>query len=580
MKSSAFRSNGRSGMKLGLLASTSLATRHLMLFARETARSKADVSDEHFRTSGKSSRRVPGLLWSVSVLSAFVTGSAFADEVIDGETVTVPGMHSSPWIIDGNLVVGFDGNGTLEITTGGIVSNNVGYIGRVAGSNGLVTVSGAGSQWNNASSLYVGDNGKGTLNITAGGVVSNAESAIIGIYAGSTGMVTISGTGSQWYVATASTEARQYGFIVGHYGNGTLEISDGGLVSNAVGYVGHNFGSTGKVTVSGAGSQWSNSFELYVGIIGSGALNITDGGAVSSAGGYISYGADSTGTATVSGGGSRWTNSFDLYVGQAGNGKLKITDGGVVSGEIGYIGGLAGGTGTVAVSGAGSQWSSFDDVYVGFEGSGTLTIQTGGAVSASGLFIAYDASSTGIVNIGGAGSEAAAGVGTLDAPSVTFGAGNGTLNFNHIDTTGDYLFAAAMSGAGTINHLAGVTTLGGASGGFSGATDVSGGTLLVDGTLGGTVAVEDDASLGGTGTLGAVSIADGGTLLGRQGETLTMGSLTLEQCLQCQCRPWRAGHAGAVQRHRRPDARRHPQCRGPRRLRRAASTGFSIMAVC
>ena len=69
-------------------------------------------------------------------------------------------------------------------------------------------------------------------------------------------------------------------------------------------------GSTGKVTVSGAGSQWSNSFELYVGIIGSGALNITDGGAVSSAGGYISYGADSTGTATVSGGGSRWTNSL------------------------------------------------------------------------------------------------------------------------------------------------------------------------------------------------------------------------------------------------------------------------------
>jgi T5SS/PEP-CTERM-associated repeat protein len=193
-------------------------------------------------------------------------------------------MHSSPWIIDGNLVVGFDGNGTLEITTGGIVSNNVGYIGRVAGSNGLVTVSGAGSQWNNASSLYVGDNGKGTLNITAGGFVSNAESAIIGIYAGRTGVVTVSGAGSQWYVATASTEARRYGFVVGHYGNGMLEISDGGLVSNAVGYVGHNFGSTGKVTVSGAGSQWSNSFELYVGIIGSGTLNITDGGAMSSAG--------------------------------------------------------------------------------------------------------------------------------------------------------------------------------------------------------------------------------------------------------------------------------------------------------
>ena len=117
-------------------------------------------------------------------------------------------------------------------------------------------------------------------------------------------------------------------------------------------------------------------------------------------------------------------------------------------------------------------------------------------------------------------------------PASTFGAGNGTLNFNHIDTSGDYVFAAAVSsqisGAGTINHRAGVTTLSGASGGFSGATTVSGGTLLVDGTLGGTVAVGNGASLGGIGRLaGAVSIANGGTLLGQQGETLTMGSLAL-----------------------------------------------------
>ena len=76
--------------------------------------------------------------------------------------------------------------------------------------------------------------------------------------------------------------------------------------------------------------------------------------------------------------------------------------------------------------------------------------------------------------------------------------------------------------------VAGVTTLSGASGGFSGATTVSGGTLLVDGTLGGTVAVGNGASLGGIGELdGAVSIANGGMLLGQQGETLTMVSLAL-----------------------------------------------------
>ena len=68
------------------------------------------------------------------------------------------------------------------------------------------------------------------------------------------------------------------------------------------------------------------------------------------------------------------------------------------------------------------------------------------------------------------------------------------------------------------------------SGDFAGTTTVAAGTLRVTNKLGGTVAVDDGASLGGSGIgalTGAVSIADGGTLLGRQGETLTMGSLTL-----------------------------------------------------
>ena len=169
---------------------------------------------------------------------------------------------------------------------------------------------------------------------------------------------------------------------------------------------------------------------------------------------------------------------------------------------------------------------------MGSSGKGTLTIQDGGTVSAAGLTIA----SSGFIDRRcehrrgfGRGSG---GRRHARCAHVTFGAaGNGTLNFNHIDTSGDYLFAAAVSsisGAGTINHRAGVTTLSGASGGFSGATTVSGGTLLVDGTLGGTVAVGTGASLGGIGRLaGAVSIANGGTLLGQQGETLTMGSLAL-----------------------------------------------------
>ena len=71
--------------------------------------------------------------------------------------------------------------------------------------------------------------------------------------------------------------------------------------------------------------------------------------------------------------------------------------------------------------------------------------------------IAANAGATGTLNIGaGAGAPAAA-PGTLTAPSVAFGAGTGTINFNH--TSADYVFAPAISGNGTVNVLAGTTTL-------------------------------------------------------------------------------------------------------------------------
>ena len=50
-----------------------------------------------------------------------------------------------------------------------------GYIGTVSGSTGVVTVAGTGSTWTNSGDLYVGNSGNGTLNITGGGAVSNTQ---------------------------------------------------------------------------------------------------------------------------------------------------------------------------------------------------------------------------------------------------------------------------------------------------------------------------------------------------------------------------------------------------------------------
>ena len=53
------------------------------------------------------------------------------------------------------------------------MNNAFGIIAAHAGSTGAATVDGAGSRWTTAGDLYVGHNGNGTLTIHNGGTVSN-----------------------------------------------------------------------------------------------------------------------------------------------------------------------------------------------------------------------------------------------------------------------------------------------------------------------------------------------------------------------------------------------------------------------
>ena len=142
-------------------------------------------------------------------------------------------------------------------------------------------------------------------------------------------------------------------------------------------------------------------------------------------------------------------------------------------------------------------------------GTGTLTIAEGGIVTAPTVAIATNAGSTGTLNIGAGAGNPAAAPGTLTTPSVAFGAGTGTINFNH--TSADYVFAPAISGNGTVNVLAGTTILTGANT-YSGATNVNAGTLRA----------------GAPNTFSpnsAVTVASGGTL-DLNGFSQTVSSLT------------------------------------------------------
>jgi T5SS/PEP-CTERM-associated repeat protein/autotransporter-associated beta strand protein len=248
----------------------------------------------------------------------------------------------------------------------------------------------------------------------------------------------------------------------------------------------------------------------------------------------------STGTVIVTSG-SSWNLANLLSVGTGGMGTLIISNGGRVSdgGNGSFIGFETGSVGTVIVTGPGSVWNTSAALRVGGttgggggappgSGTGTLTIADSGVVNVAGgtgtVFVAQPAGSNGTVNIGAAPPNAPVAPGTLNAANVVFGAGTGTLNFNHTST--NYVFAPAISGNGSVNVLAGVTTLT-ANNTYTGATTISGGALIVNGSIASSslTTVNSGAALIGSGIVGSTVVNAGGFLV--PGPVGTPGTMTV-----------------------------------------------------
>ncbi|BCS55760.1 hypothetical protein GSbR_03640 [Geobacter sp. SVR] len=365
------------------------------------------------------------------------TGTINASGIVSDLDLTFDASHGATQTITKNNVAynlsllatnplgaGYLGTGNLNIAGGATATSKIGYLGYLAGSNGTATVSGAGSTWTDSAELYVGYNGAGSLAITNGGKVSTASYGYLGYNAGSTGTMTVNGTGSSW--ANSSV------LNVGNYGAGTLSIANGASVSNTNATIGYMAGSSGTVTVDGSGSAWNTSGTLNIGATsGTGTLNITNGSAVTVTGattvgtyGRINFGTNG-GTLTtamlyatpsqVSGSGTINTSgiigdvnlAFDashgvsqafaqngivynlnqsatnpLGVGYLGTGTLNISGGVTVASASGILGSNnTSSTGMATVTGANSKWTNSGTLNVGTIGTGSLGILNGGYVS-------------------------------------------------------------------------------------------------------------------------------------------------------------------------------------------------------
>jgi fibronectin-binding autotransporter adhesin len=267
--------------------------------------------------------------------------------------------------------------------------------------------------------------------------------------------------------------------------SGTLTLS--GVFTSIVG---DNPNAIGTVTVVGAGSQWiAPSGDLTVGASGQGTVTISDGGLMHVLNLDVAPGAGSQGTINVTSNGSFIVGSSALLGRGSGVATLNISGGGTAT--FGFhlaLGYDLDSAATVNVTGPGSSLSvgSFFNIGQGFSSTGTLNLSDGGAAIADGgagtIVLGSGPSASGILNIGAAPGSAATAPGSVSAAAVDLSA-TSAINFNHAASV--YTFASQITGSGTVNTYGGTPILSGANS-YSGGTFLNGGVLSVasDGNLG------------------------------------------------------------------------------------------------
>ncbi len=495
--------------------------------------------------TGTSSATVSGLgsQWTTSGLLTVGSSAAGALAVYSGANVSsssaiigrfasgsvTVGGTGSLWDT-GSLLVGGDqtdadssgANATLDISTGGAVRSSSASIADGRNSLGAVTVDGTGSHWDINADLTIGNEGTGSLTVSGSASASSAT-AKLGEKAGSSGALVVVGNGSHFDMSGELQD--------GIAGAGSVKVLAGGGLSTGNVSLGAAAGGNGQALVSGAGSHWQINGDLDVGSAsgGTGSLAVSSQGSLTSQTASLGTQAGSTGSATVTGSGSTWGNQGNLIVGNAGSGALDVIQGGTVNTATATIGNVANSNGAVTVTGDGSTLSATNGLTVGNAGNASLTLSGGSKLATPSLTIASQAGSTASVNIGSALGQTATGAATLDVDAIHFGSGNGSLVFNFGGAP--QTLAAAIDGKGSLYVAAGAVTLTGNSSAFSGVTSVSGGSLIVDGTLGGTINLSGYGLLGGTGTVGSTIVGSGATLSpGNNG----IGTLTVNGDLTTQ----------------------------------------------
>ncbi len=374
--------------------------------------------------------------WTLNDTLSIAYGTSQSDTIV---------LDVGTWYltINGNLIVGHNRLGTLNLGTGKVsvipASNNVGtYIGNDGTAVGVVNVDGGTFTAGGVKPFYVGQTGEGTLNLNSGSVVSTNE-VYIGNNAGGVGVVNVIG---------GHFDARKH-LCVGVNGTGTLNLNGGTVdVANDLN-VGEDSGSGTINGISGDLHQNGSGFVFNVG-----------------------KGANSTGTVIKEGG------DWSCYYLRLGTG-------------TGSTGSFTHNDGTLEVK---------TELSIGSKCTGTFTMN-GGTVTLNwraNQFIGKDSGSSGTLNLNGGTLTARCLRRNNDGATATLNFNGGTLKSNYADTRGliaSGVTTTVLAGGGTIDSgnisisvasaLSGTGAMrfkGGNTITLSGANTYTGGTIIELGT--------------------------------------------------------------------------------------------------
>lgn len=296
--------------------------------------------------------------------------SSSANLTLDGGTLTL-GTGASITGASGTFV-GYNIAGTLSITGGATLSTgdlNVGYAqdGYITTTGSNFLLSGTGSTVNVSGttdfngSVTITDGGTfnstGLVNfhadatISAGGHVTSTYTGGSLRHALTSATLTVTGTDSSlslarpFYVysngtltvADHASVTLNNGLTVGYLTNGTFSLSSGATATTSSAMLG--FGNSASsaysanVTVTGAGTTWTNSGNLTLGYRHPGNLTVSAGGSVHSTG-DVTLGAIGavTSSLTVTGSGSVFTTDGALQIGGTSpTGLVTIADHGLIN---------------------------------------------------------------------------------------------------------------------------------------------------------------------------------------------------------------------------------------------------------